>query len=63
MARSSIDSLFGIGASCGVSIEVDERIPPSSLIEVMVKSSPERESEANFSLIGATGRWAITGVC
>jgi hypothetical protein len=41
---------------------VDDIIPPLSLIEVMVNVSFVLVSGVTDSLIGAIGRWAMTGV-
>ncbi len=62
IARSSIDSFLfkGFGE---LSCEVEEIIPPSSLIDVIVRFSSELDVDAIVSLIGATGRCAITGDC
>ena len=50
-----MDSFRGTGTGFG-SCSVDEIIPPSSLIEVMVKVSFVLDSGVIDSLIGAIGR-------
>ena len=55
IASSSMDSFRGTGTGLG-SCSVDEIIPPSSLIDVIVKASFVLLSGVIDSLIGAIGR-------